>query len=385
MTSTTTAFLPLITSLESQLVSATSKLATLTEIVELIPESRSIDYITASLTLVLNEQVAATATAPGVVQSASAAILAAESVLSSFSLADNVYGMTPSRGGNMAMAIIMGLFLGAHALLGVWYRTWWFGISYVCGTILEMLGYIGRTLSSVDTHADNPFLLQIICLTIAPCFIMAGIYYLLGQLIQIYGTSYALLKPMWYSYIFIACDVISLAVQAAGGGIAATALVGYNSSDGGTHAMVAGIAFQVFSMSVFLFLYLHFLWKIKYLRKGYHQMVFNPEFENIRQGKFFHWFPLVIFAGVIFVYTRSLYRVVELAEGWKGFLITHEIYFFILDALMMALNCLIFILWHPGFFIGRTSVMPKRKSSKESAEVQALEIRSSDTSEEQLV
>lgn len=121
-----------------------------------------------------------------------------------------------------------------------------------------MAGYIGRTLSNGDYTVLDWFLLQIICLTIAPAFIMGGIYYILAKFIMIYGTKFAIMKPMWYSYIFIVCDVISLVIQAAGGGLAATSLTANESTESGTHVMVAGLAFQVFSMSIYIFLYLHF-------------------------------------------------------------------------------------------------------------------------------
>jgi hypothetical protein len=318
----------------------------------IIAQSRSIEYIAVSLSLALNEQLAATATASAVVESASAAAQAASEALSSLYHADDLYGMTPSFGGNLAMSVVMGVFMICHALLGAWFRTWWFGISFVIGTALEMIGYIGRTISGHNPQSINPFLIQIICLTIAPCFIMAGIYYLLGQLIQIYGTEYALLKPMWYLYIFISCDIISLAVQAAGGGIAATSLTQYQSAKGGTHTMVGGLAFQVFSMSIFLWLLFNFLWRIKYLRKGHADMEFNPRYCRLREHKKFQFFPIIIVVAVMFVYVRSIYRVIELSEGWVGYLIVHEVYFMILDALMIGLTCVIFIPWHPGIILG---------------------------------
>jgi hypothetical protein len=164
------------------------------------------------------------------------------------------------------------------------------------------------------------------------------------------------MKPMWYSYIFIACDVISLAIQAAGGGTAAGALTVYESADNGTHIMVGGLAFQVFTMSIFMCLFLDFLWKIKYMRKGHDDMEFNPKYAHLRERKMFKWFPVVIFIGVILVYIRSIYRVIELAEGWTGYLIVHEVFFMILDALMMALCIVLFVPFHPGVVLGRGTI-----------------------------
>ena len=57
---------------------------------------------------------------------------------------------------------------------------------------------------------------------------------------------------MWYSYIFISCDLLSIVLQAIGGGMAASATQNGDSTTSGTHIMVAGLAVQVASMSLFL-------------------------------------------------------------------------------------------------------------------------------------
>lgn len=53
----------------------------------------------------------------------------------------------------------------------------------------------------------------------------------------------------YYTYIFITCDLISLVLQAAGGGTAATADGNMSQLDVGDHMMMAGLAFQVFTSS----------------------------------------------------------------------------------------------------------------------------------------
>ncbi|KAH3688419.1 hypothetical protein WICPIJ_000558 [Wickerhamomyces pijperi] len=383
MTSTITNLLPQITSLENKISTINDILATATASVDVISYSQMEEKLAYSLSILVNQEFIATATATATSELAAATsnISAAESALSSIIEANNLYGMHPSYGGNMAVAIVMGLFLAIHSGLGIWYRTWWFGISYFCGCGLELAGYIGRILSAHDVDNVDYFLDQIVTLTIAPCFIMAGIYFLLGQLIIVYGPQYALLKPMHYSYIFISCDVISLAIQAAGGAIAAVNVVDYESPDSGTHIMVAGLAFQVFSMSVFIFFFAHFLYKIQYFHPDKYEQfengeAFDPEHKSFRQARFFKHFIFVICLGVIFVFVRCIYRVVELAEGWSGYLITHEAYFMILDALMMALTCLCFSVFHPGFFFGKNGVQLVK--SKKRTEVNHKEYQNSE-------
>ena len=55
---------------------------------------------------------------------------------------------------------------------------------------------------------------------------------------------------------------------------------------------------------------------------------------------------LEISSALIFI--RSIYRVVEYAQGFDGYLISHEVYLYLLDTLMMFLVQLIYNLFHPG-------------------------------------
>lgn len=95
-------------------------------------------------------------------------------------------------------------------------KTKYFTICLACGTVLEVIGYVARTLAHYSWSDPNLFLCQIVSLTVAPAFIMAGVYYLLSQMIIIHGEQYAILKPIMVSIIFIFCDVVSLFVQASG-------------------------------------------------------------------------------------------------------------------------------------------------------------------------
>lgn len=83
----------------------------------------------------------------------------------------------------------------------------------------------------------------------APAFLAAGIYLTLKHIVIQFGSQWSLLKPNWYTYIFIACDVLSLVMQSAGGALAATADPGENIGDIGTDIMIAGIIWQVVGKS----------------------------------------------------------------------------------------------------------------------------------------
>lgn len=349
-----------LASLQSAYQSAASVLATATLSRDVRSLSTQAAAASATLAYQSNWNIAQTATNAIAASSASLQMAAASSVIVEIDQAGNMYsGLVPSFGGNLALAVVMGIFLVVHVLVSVYSKQWWFGICFFCGVGLEVGGYVSRTVGHNQLKNEDAFLAQFICLTLAPVFIMAALYYLLSKLATIYGEGHSKLKPMWYANIFICCDVISIVIQAAGGGIAGVSLQEGESTEGGTHVMVAGLAFQVFSMTVFIVLFLDFLYSVMVkAKKAGNDASFNPRYADIRSRKLFRWFPLGLGASVLFIYVRCIYRVAELSEGWSGHLIVHEIYFMILDALMMCLAIIIMIPFHPGFVFGRDAYIP---------------------------
>lgn len=239
---------------------------------------------------------------------------------------------------------------------------------------------MGRTLSSIDLTVRDYFLLQINALTIAPAFIMGGIYYQLAQMIFVYGKQYALFKPMMYSYFFIGCDILSIVLQAIGGALASIADDNQSTWEG-TYVMIAGLASQVVSMSIFLSLLIHFLMKIysNHSQREYTSTAslfcsnlfntktarayrltklepfYNQRFNSLRSRELFIYLPLAMLCGTICRYIRCIYRLVELSFGFNGYLITHEIFLFVLDALFIAIALLVFTVFHSYFVFGKDS------------------------------
>lgn len=112
----------------------------------------------------------------------------------------------------------------------------------------------------------------LICLTIAPAFFTAGIYLCLGRIVAVYGTECSRVKPKTYTYVFVTCDLISLILQAAGGAITSVA-DDDSTRDKGVNIMIAGLAFQVASIAVFMALASEYgfrVWQGKY--KKYNAM-----------------------------------------------------------------------------------------------------------------
>ena len=101
---------------------------------------------------------------------------------------------------------------------------------------------------------SNDLRRQFICLTIAPAFLTASIYLCLARIIIVHGEQHSRLKPRTYSLLFVGCDFLSLVLQAVGGALAATADT-IQDVDRGINVMIAGLAFQVFSLLLFMALW----------------------------------------------------------------------------------------------------------------------------------
>lgn len=157
-----------------------------------------------------------------------------------------MYGYYPSLGWNAFFAAAFGLACLLQVGLGIRYKTWTYMIGVGLGCLGECLGYIGRVMMHNNPYDDGGFTLQIVLLIFSPAFLAAGIYLVLKHVVLSFGTSWSRLRPAWYTYIFIACDITSLVLQSAGGAVAATAEDSDRKTlDAGTDIMIGGIIFQV--------------------------------------------------------------------------------------------------------------------------------------------
>ncbi|OOO08208.1 RTA-like protein [Aspergillus oryzae] len=254
------------------------------------------------------------------------------------------YGYYPNYGGNIFFSVFYGL-CGVFQLgFGIYFRSWTLMVALVVGTLLEMAGYIGRVLMNKNPWDGGAFKLQIVAIILGPTFIAAGIYLTLKHIILSLGPEHSRLKPKLFTWIFIGCDIGSLILQAAGGGVAAAAeSEQVDLLNAGNDIIITGIAFQVATMSVCGLLALDFF--IRYLR--------SSSGEKARDGGNGR-IKLVVFADIfayLTVLIRCIYRIPEMAGGWGNPLMQKEDEFLVLDGMMVALAVLALTVFHPGLFL----------------------------------
>lgn len=208
------------------------------------------------------------------------------------------------------------------------------------------------------TDAD-PSSSYLVGLTIAPAFLSASIYLCLSRIIVIYGRTISRFRPAVYTITFICFDIFSLVLQAAGGAIAASSDED-DTQQTGVNIMIAGLAFQVVSLFLFMTMCADFAFAVSRHKSGLEPahvaLRSTTKFKAFVVGMFFFGTcPTVdanpipaLFASTLFIFIRSCYRVAELKEGFDGKLANQQVSFMILEGMMILLAVIPLTILHPG-------------------------------------
>ncbi|KAG6186424.1 hypothetical protein E4U27_008431 [Claviceps purpurea] len=250
------------------------------------------------------------------------------------------------------------IFLALYAVSLVGFATTWaltrragvFNGALILGLLCEVVGYAGRIMSSSNPWEQNGFMIQICCLTIGPAFMAAGCYLCLRRIVVAYGAENSRLRPEYYTRIFIPCDIISLVLQATGGALASIAVQDHESPDDGSHIMVAGLAFQVFTMLAFIAASLDFVLRIRRRRKvlGAAALSQEPRMVRMRSALRFRFFLGGLAVASVLILWRSCFRVAELSEGWSGPIMGDQAMFIGFEGVLVLVAAVVLNVLHPG-------------------------------------
>jgi hypothetical protein len=190
----------------------------------------------------------------------------------------------PSLAGNVLYLAIFALGLLIQIGLGIRYRTWGYLVAMIGGTGLEIVGYTARIELHIDDFNNNFFIIYLVGLTIGPAFFSAAIYLCLARIIAVYGTGLSWFTPRFITCLFMACDFVSLLLQAAGGALASLANT-KSQEQTGVNIMIAGLSTQVVSTFTFICICCQLVWSVRR-----HPAMMNPNSLSLRQSGMFQYF-----------------------------------------------------------------------------------------------
>ncbi|KAK9489710.1 RTA1 like protein-domain-containing protein [Lipomyces doorenjongii] len=265
-----------------------------------------------------------------------------ECTLQTCTLRQAHFTYVPSLGGNAFFVGWFSLLILLQIMLALKYRIWGYFVAMQGGIVLEILGYIGRIQMHFNPFIISPYLLYMICLTTGPAFLSAAVYLCLSRIVVVYGENLSRFKPRTYTFAFIACDFISLGLQGAGGGIAASANT-QSSVDLGKNIMLAGLAFQVVATLLFMMACSDFRVRQSPIeaRESSHAV--------LRNNWKFRAFLWGLAVSIICIFARSVYRVAELSQGFHGPQANQQVTFMVHEGVMIFIAAGLQTFLHPGF------------------------------------
>ncbi|KAJ5969919.1 hypothetical protein N7501_006167 [Penicillium viridicatum] len=265
------------------------------------------------------------------------------------------YEYYPSMGAAVVFIVLFAIVTLMHTFHLFRTRTWFF-IPLLIGGYFEVVGYIGRAMSSKQSPdwTIGPYVMQSTLLLIAPALFAASIYMELGRIIiMVKGEQFALVRVNWMTKIFVAGDVLSFLMQASGAGIM---VKGSNSTDPssssstGQNVIIGGLIVQIVFFGFFLLTSLIFQ-----KRLGSHAGA-RTVADQYPWRK--HMWALQ--SSSVLVLIRSVIRVVEYAQGTHGYLMEHEVFIYVFDGLLMFAMMVILVVIHPSevnYLLGKGNVV----------------------------
>ncbi|KAK0390583.1 hypothetical protein NLU13_0087 [Sarocladium strictum] len=254
---------------------------------------------------------------------------------------DRLYEYDPSTEAAALFGALFGISTAWHALQLFKGRTWSF-IPFVIGGLFETVGYVARAISTkvpeVEPHR-RLFTIQTVLILLAPALYAASIYMVFGRIVRrLDAETHVLIRSKWTTKIFVTGDVISFMTQGAGGGILATADGNESKSKLGGNLIVGGLCIQLVVFGFFII-----------VTALFHRRMIQRPTDAARQIQV-PWVRhiYVLYAVSALVMVRSIFRTIEYIEGRGGHLQTHEVYFYVLDTVLMFFVSAIFNIFHPS-------------------------------------
>ncbi|KAH7066397.1 RTA1 like protein-domain-containing protein [Paraphoma chrysanthemicola] len=213
----------------------------------------------------------------------------------------------------------------------------WFMIAFIVGGLFETVGYIGRIISSHDNLSLGPYIMQTLLLLLGPALYAASIYMILGRIILLTnGEEFSLIRRTWLTKLFVTGDVISFLMQGGGGGILSSADGNESTTKAGENLIVASLFVQLFFFGFFATV------------AGIFQYRGRAHLNKFANEKPWKKHLYVLYTVSILILVRSVFRIVEYLQGNDGYLLRHEVFLYVFDAVLMLTVMVIMGVVHPG-------------------------------------
>ncbi|KAJ8103684.1 RTA1 like protein-domain-containing protein [Lipomyces tetrasporus] len=268
----------------------------------------------------------------------------------------------PSWSAAIAFAVLFAVTTVLHIIQACYYRKSFLWV-LIMGAIWELIAAASRVASIQSPTNKNSYEVSFVFLVLAPLWINAFDYVVLGRMVWYYlpEKSLAGIKATRMSTIFVALDITSFIVQLAG----ALLTVNNNSSSAttnGLHVYTAGVCLQQTLILAFFGLGILFLIRLRQV----------DTVKNKARGM---KLVSVLYASLLLITWRIIYRIIEFSAGvhstLNNTLDDNEWFVYVFDIGPMFFALVLYHFYHPARVLqGPDADYPtraQRKAMKEEA------------------
>ncbi|CAD1813484.1 RTA1 like family protein [Candida parapsilosis] len=230
-----------------------------------------------------------------------------------------------SKGASVFFGICFIVLLVIHVVLMLWKQSWHM-LWLIIGTILELSAFFSN-------NAGNG--VQSVQVIIAPIFIAASVYFSFSGLLKKLEIPKIGFNRRFQSFLFIIGDIISFGLQIAG----VVLQMIEDDKSLGQGLIITGFIVQIVSFCCFFTLVI-----------AGHRKVNRMPLQSIMKG-YYSWrtYFKVLYVLALLFFIRNIFRLVEYAQGYGGYIFNHAVYAYIFDAAPMLIVCILLVIVHPGF------------------------------------
>ncbi|PYI31517.1 hypothetical protein BP00DRAFT_475123 [Aspergillus indologenus CBS 114.80] len=149
-------------------------------------------------------------------------------------------------------------------------------------------------------------------------------------------VSHAILRKKWLTKVFVTGDVLSFFLQGAGGGIQSSGSL--SGMQTGEHIIVAGLFVQIFFFGFFM------LTAGAFDRKLKKYPIPRCRDPSIPWRKHLN----ILYLTSFLIMVRSVFRLIEYLQGNDGYLLHHEVFLYLFDAVLIFSAMAVFNFFHPS-------------------------------------
>ena len=196
----------------------------------------------------------------------------------------------------------------------------------------ECLGYIVRIIT-VNRPEKGDYIVSLLLILLAPILTAYVNYSVTGKMLELADKKVGGMAPVWIARIFVTSDIATFLIQGIGGAMT----ISDNSTvvTAGKNVVTAGLAVQLASFCLFIFIVL--------------SIQFREQYE-LKQRAISHKIFWGIHLTMLMLIVRTVYRLIQFQSGPTGYCTVHEWTFYVFDSSAMVIAFIVYSWpdWHFG-------------------------------------